>query len=46
MIGIINILNGITSSVANLLGAALLSYALGRIHGKKEHLETERAIRE
>lgn len=46
MIGIINILNGITSSVANLLGAALLSYALGRIHGKKEHLEIERTIHE
>lgn len=46
MIGIINILNGITSSVANLLGAALLSYALGRIHGKKEHLEDERIIHE
>lgn len=46
LIGCINLLNGLTSSIANLLGAALLSYSLGRIHGKKEHLEAERAIRE
>lgn len=34
------------ASIANLLCAALLSYALGRIHGKKEHLEAERIIHE
>lgn len=46
LIGIPNILNGMTSSIVNLLCATLLSYALGRIHGKKEHLEAERAIHE
>lgn len=46
LIGIPNILNGMTISIVNLLCATLLSYALGRIHGKKEHLEAEREIHE
>lgn len=46
LIGIPNILNGMTISIGNLLCATLLSYALGRIHGKKEHLELERALHE
>lgn len=46
MLGVSNIMTGMTVSIANLLCAVLLSYALGRIHGKKEHLEAERAIHE
>lgn len=49
VVGLVNLFN---SSVAapvgavNLLGATLLMYALGRIHGKVEQLERERELHE
>ena len=57
MIGVIaaaNIVIGIANSMGaahsiawiNLLGASLLTYAMGRIHGKQESLETERLLHE
>ncbi len=46
LIGIPNILNGMTFSIVNLLCATLLSYALGRIHSKKEYLKNERLLHE
>lgn len=47
VIGIINI-GGTASLVGgiDLLGAALMMYALGRIHGKKESLEKDRLLLE
>ena len=44
--GVTNLMNGRTISILNLLCAAVLSYGLGRIHGKKEALETERLLHE
>ena len=41
-----DMLGGRTISIINLLCAALLSYGLGRIHGKKESLESERLLHE
>lgn len=46
LIGVSNLLGGRTISIINLLCAALLSYGLGRIHGKKESLESERLLHE
>ena len=53
IIGCANLLIGIVNSVhsahigwVNLLCATLLMYALGRIHGKKEALQTKRALME
>ena len=46
LIGVTNLMNGRTISILNLLCAAVLSYGLGRIHGKKEALETERLLHE
>lgn len=47
VIGISNSMNSIVSlGWINLLCASLLTYALGRIHGKKESLENERLLRE
>lgn len=46
LIGVTNLMNGRTISILNLLCAAILSYGLGRIHGKKEALETERLLHE
>ena len=47
IIGLVNSLS-ITTSVGwiNLLAASLLTYALGRIHGKKETLEKDRLLQE
>ncbi len=46
LIGLSNNLNGFRFSWINLFCAALLTYSLGRIHGKKEALERERRLRE
>lgn len=46
LIGIANLMNGRTISILNLLCAAILSYGLGRIHGKKEALENKRLLHE
>lgn len=47
VIGIINCVNPhIQIGWINLLVASLLTYSLGRIHGKKEWLEKERLLRE
>ncbi len=46
LIGISNLMSGRTISILNLLCAAVLSYGLGRIHGKKESLEHERTLHE
>lgn len=46
LIGVSNLLGGRTISIINLLCAALLSYGLGCIHGKKESLESERLLHE
>lgn len=46
LIGVSNLMSGRTISILNLLCAAVLSYGLGRIHGKKESLEHERALHE
>lgn len=45
-IGILNSFNPVAVGFINLLCAALLMYALGRIHGKKEALEKDRQIYE
>ena len=45
-IGLMNILTPGNLGWINLCGAALLYYALGRIHGKKEALEKDRLLRE
>ena len=46
-IGIVNSLNaGVHVGWLNLLCAVLLSYGLGRIHGKKESLEEKRLLLE
>ena len=47
IIGFVNSLNtSVRIGWVNLLCATLLMYGLGRIHGKKETLENERALRE
>ncbi len=46
LIGLSNNLNGFRFAWINLLCAALLTYCLGRIHGKKEALERERRLHE
>ena len=47
VIGVVNSLNpGVRLGWINLLVATLLTYALGRIHGKKEALENERELHE
>lgn len=46
LIGLANSLNPSHLGWINLLGCALLMYALGRIHGKKEALEKERLLHE
>lgn len=47
IIGVVNSLNpGTRLGWINLLCATLLMYGLGRIHGKKEALEKERALHE
>lgn len=46
-IGMVNVFNpAISIGWINLLCATLLTYGLGRIHGKKESLEKERDLRE
>ena len=45
-IGLMNIYSATHMGWINLCGAALLYYALGRIHGKKEALEKERQLHE
>lgn len=46
VVGIINSVNGTNFGWINLLCCAVLAYALGRIHGKKEALEKERSLHE
>ncbi len=46
LIGLLNTFNPNNFGWINLLCATLLTYALGRIHGKKEALEKERRFRE
>ena len=47
IIGLVNSFNpSVRIGWVNLLCATLLMYGLGRIHGKKEALENERALRE
>lgn len=46
IIGVVNILDGQTFSIVNLLCSVLLAYGLGRIHGIKASLEEERALHE
>lgn len=47
VIGVINSFNpGVRIGWINLLVASLLTYGVGRIHGKKEALERERLFRE
>jgi len=46
IIGTINAINGSSVGVLNLLVATVLMYGLGRIHGKKETLETDRQLHE
>ena len=46
LIGLSCISSGNYYAFLNLLCAALLSYGLGRIHGKKEALESERLLHE
>ena len=53
LLGLANLLIGITNNVnasslgwINLVCATLLTYALGRIHGKKETLEEKRRLME
>lgn len=45
-IGLLNSLHPMNFGWINLLVVSLLTYAVGRIHGKKEALERERRIRE
>ena len=53
LLSVANLLLGVTNSVnasswswINLVCATLLTYALGRIHGKKEALEEKRRLTE
>ena len=46
VIGIVNSINGVSVGWINLVCCALLTYALGRIHGKKEALDRERVLHE
>ena len=46
LIGIMNSFNGSSFGWLNLVCATLLMYGLGRIHGKKEALETDRTLME
>ena len=46
IIGVVNIIDGQTFSIVNLLCSVLLAYWLGRIHGMKASLEEERALHE
>ena len=46
IIGVVNILDGQTFSIVNLLCSVLLAYGLGRIHGMKASLEEERSLHE
>ena len=46
LIGFANVSNGSPIGSVNLILASLLTYGLGRIHGKKEALEKERFLRE
>ena len=46
ILGITNSLNQARCGWLNLLCAAMLSYALGRIHGMKAALEKERSLHE
>ena len=46
IIGIINDTNGLHIGWINLLVASLLTYSLGRIHGKIESLERDRQLHE
>lgn len=46
VIGICNTFNGASFSWVNLLCATLLAYGLGRIRGKQDTLEEERALHE
>jgi len=46
MIGLSATSGGKSHAFINLLCAAFLSYGLGRIHGKKESLESERLLHE
>ena len=46
IIGLVNAFHYPQISFITLLGATLLMYALGRIHGKKEALEHERQLTE
>ena len=46
IIGVVNIIDGQTFSIVNLLCSVLLAYGLGRIHGMKASLEEERALHE
>ena len=46
LIGCVNLVSPSRVGLINLLCGALLLYALGRIHGKKEALEKERLLHE
>ena len=46
LIGCVNLVSPSRVGIINLLCGALLLYALGRIHGKKEALEKERLLHE
>ena len=46
VVGIANSFNPMPIGFVNLLCAALLMYALGRIHGKKEALQKDRQLYE
>ena len=46
IIGVVNIIDGQTFSIVNLLCSVLLAYGLGRIHGMNASLEEERALHE
>ena len=45
-IGLLGIANDSPAAPLNMLCAALLAYAIGRIHGKKEVLQKERKLHE
>lgn len=46
LIGMVNSFNSTHFGWVNLLCATLLMYALGRIHGKREFLQTQRLLQE
>ena len=46
LIGVVNCFNYSPVGAINILGATLLMYALGRIHGKAEQLERQRELHE